>query len=103
MRQLDEKNIDLRLIDTYNNDIRCFKLTQERGGKMRKWLVDLRGTLTQMEVALRAGMSRGAYSNIENGKRDPSVSTAKKIANALGFDWRLFFEEKCVEKTQKLA
>ncbi|QOT01032.1 helix-turn-helix transcriptional regulator [Brevibacterium sp. JNUCC-42] len=35
-------------------------------------------------------MYRGAYSNIENDKRNQSVSTAKKIAVALNFDWRLF-------------
>ncbi|MCL2575512.1 MAG: helix-turn-helix transcriptional regulator [Defluviitaleaceae bacterium] len=29
---------------------------------------------------------------IENGQRQPSISTAKKIAQTLDFDWKLFFE-----------
>jgi len=70
---------------------------------MRKWLIDLRGELTQEEVASRAGISRGAYSNIENGKRDPSVSMAKRIASVLDFDWMIFFKEDCVETKQKPA
>lgn len=70
---------------------------------MRKWLIDLRGGLTQEEVAFKAGISRGAYSNIENGKRDPSVSMAKRIAAALNFDWNIFFKDVCVDSKQKLA
>ncbi|MBO8164513.1 MAG: helix-turn-helix transcriptional regulator [Brevibacillus sp.] len=70
---------------------------------MRKWLVEMRGELTQEQVAKQIGISRGAYSNIENGKRDPSVSMAKRIASVLGFDWMLFFQDDCVETKQKPA
>lgn len=70
---------------------------------MRKWLIEIRGDLTQEEVANLAGMHRGAYSNIEIGRRNPSVDAAKRIAKALGFDWKLFFEEKCVEMKQRTA
>lgn len=59
----------------------------------RKWLVEKRGKLTQSQVALLANISRSAYSNIERG-RGLSVPLAKKIASALKFDWKLFFEEK---------
>jgi transcriptional regulator with XRE-family HTH domain len=33
------------------------------------------------------------YSVVETGERKPSVKTAKKIANAFGFDWTKFFED----------
>ncbi len=49
--------------------------------------------LTCQHVATQVGISRSAYSNIENGKRRPSVDTAKKIAAVLGFDWTRFFDE----------
>ena len=58
----------------------------------RKWLIEKRGKLTQAQVAVLSGISRSAYSNIENG-RGLSVTIAKKIASALKFDWKLFFEE----------
>lgn len=66
----------------------------------RKWLVDIRGKLTQEQVAQLAGISRSAYSNVEHG-RGLSVRLAKKIANALHFDWNLFFEEKRFVSNQK--
>lgn len=68
---------------------------------MREWLIRQRGTLRQADVARLAGMSRGGYANIESGKRDPSVKLAKRIAMALGFDWRLFFGLDAVEVKQK--
>ncbi|HEX5928295.1 MAG TPA: helix-turn-helix transcriptional regulator [Solirubrobacterales bacterium] len=39
--------------------------------------------LTQEEVASRSGVQAGEISRIENGKRDPQVSTLEKIAAAL--------------------
>lgn len=68
----------------------------------RKWLVDIRDSkgLTQEQVALLAGISRSAYSNVERGK-GLSVPLAKKIAKALGFDWQIFFDEKCAVSKQK--
>lgn len=64
---------------------------------MREWLQKKRGDLTQEQVARTIGISRGAYANIENGKRDPSVSTAKKIAAVLDFEWQYFFDEESVD------
>ena len=49
---------------------------------------------SQAEVAEDIGISRAAYSNIENGKRRPSVEVAKRIATVLGFDWTRFYEEE---------
>lgn len=62
---------------------------------MRQWLVDIRNTkeLTQDQAATLSGISRSFYSEIENGTKDPSVKTAKKIARALGFDWTIFFKD----------
>ena len=60
--------------------------------KERTWLIKKRGNLTQGQVAILSGISRTAYSNVENG-RGLSVKLAMKIASALKFDWKLFFEE----------
>lgn len=62
---------------------------------MRDWLVSLRIVkgFTQNEVATKCGISRSYYSGIENGTRNAKPSTAKEIANVLGFDWTIFFEK----------
>ena len=39
--------------------------------------------LTQAEVATRAKISQPSYSNIENGKKNPKLTTIQSIANAL--------------------
>lgn len=65
----------------------------------RQWLIEKRGRLTQGQVAILAGISRSAYSNVESG-RGLSVELAKKIASALKFDWKLFFETKRFETNQ---
>lgn len=59
------------------------------------WLktVRLEANLTQDDVAKNAGIARGAYANIENDERRPSVEVAKRIAAVLGFEWTRFFEE----------
>jgi transcriptional regulator with XRE-family HTH domain len=69
--------------------------SKKRGDNMKErlWLIELRGNLTQVQVAQLSGISRSAYSNIERG-RGLSVKLAKKIASALHFDWKIFFEEK---------
>lgn len=46
---------------------------------------------SQEEVAHAAGISRAAYTNIENGKRRPSPEVAQKIAKFLKFNWTWFF------------
>lgn len=48
--------------------------------------------MTQDDVAKEAGIARPYYTMIEQGKRRPSPEVAKKIANALDFDWTLFYE-----------
>lgn len=39
---------------------------------------------SQKQVANAAGISQPTYSNIENGKRNPTLKTLRKIAEALG-------------------
>jgi transcriptional regulator with XRE-family HTH domain len=50
---------------------------------------------SQEEIAASAGISQQYYSFIESGARGKKlpVITAKKIANALGFDWQDFYRE----------
>lgn len=60
-----------------------------------KWLKEARQArrLTTYEVAAKAGISQGYYSQIENGARNVSVPIAKKIAAVLLFDWTAFFRD----------
>lgn len=60
----------------------------------REFLVSIRGNKTQSEVAIASDLSRSMYTQIETGDRTPSVPTAKRIAEVLGFDWILFFEDE---------
>lgn len=39
---------------------------------------------TQQEIADRLGISRGAYANLENGKREPDIATLIFIADLYG-------------------
>ncbi len=47
--------------------------------------------LTQQEMADEVGVSRQYYNDIENGKRQPSVTIAKKIGEVLEVEWTIFF------------
>lgn len=48
--------------------------------------------LSQSKLAKRVGVSTQAISNIENGRAKPSVETAKKLGDELGFPWWQLFE-----------
>lgn len=62
---------------------------------MRNWLVTIREShsVSQKAVAESVGIAQPSYCNIEKGKNRPSVETAKRIAQVLGFEWTRFFEE----------
>jgi putative transcriptional regulator len=45
--------------------------------------VRLRASLTDAELARRAGLERASYTNIENGHKRPSLVTALRIARVL--------------------
>jgi putative transcriptional regulator len=68
--------------------------------KSRGWLTRLRGDRTHQQVADMAGIDRSFYTQIESGVRNPSVTTAKKIAEALDFNWTLFFDKNSGERQQ---
>lgn len=57
------------------------------------WLIERRKRkgYSQCQLAKETGLSQQLISKIESGAY-PSVSTAKKIANILEFEWTLFFE-----------
>lgn len=65
--------------------------------KKRQWLIDIRGSKTQEDIAKEAKIARSYYAQIELGTRNPSVTMAKKIAATLGFDWTIFFADKGCE------
>lgn len=62
---------------------------------MRIWLKVLRMEhgMTSGAVAKAAQISQPVYSQIENGHKNPSVASAKRIAAVMGFDWTRFFED----------
>lgn len=56
-------------------------------------MIRLNKNLSQKEVGEKSGISESFYCLIENGERQPSVTTAKKIANVLEFEWTKFFDK----------
>ncbi|MEK7589258.1 MAG: helix-turn-helix transcriptional regulator [Patescibacteria group bacterium] len=40
--------------------------------------------MSQGDISRKLGMDRGYISGVENGKRNPTVATVEKLANALG-------------------
>lgn len=63
---------------------------------MRNWLIETRKNSgrSQYKIADSAGVAQSTYAQIETGTRNPSVTTAKKIAAVLGFEWTKFFDEE---------
>lgn len=49
--------------------------------------------LTQEQLAEQCHLVRQTICEIERGVNRPSVQTAKRIAEVLGFDWTEFFDE----------
>lgn len=54
--------------------------------------IRLEKRFTQENVAKQCNISRPLYSQIEAGLKSPGHINAKKIAQLLGFDWTMFFE-----------
>lgn len=57
--------------------------------------------LNQSDVAKLVGCSNQYYNMVENGKRKPSVTTAKEIARVLKVDWTIFFKDEINQKLKK--
>ncbi|MEJ7508532.1 transcriptional regulator with XRE-family HTH domain [Staphylococcus simulans] len=43
-----------------------------------------RMNITQSELATKMGISQSYLSDIENGRKNPSIKTVKKLADSLG-------------------
>lgn len=56
-------------------------------------LIDARTSqnITQKDLSLKTGIPQADISRIENGTRNPSLSTLKKLAQGLGMQLRLEF------------
>ena len=65
----------------------------ERRERMDNKLKDIRikRNLSQDQLAKIAGVTRASISRYENGKRNISIETAKKIATAINVDWTSIF------------
>lgn len=63
---------------------------------MRAWLRKARDEkdLTQQQLGDIVGVDITSIGKYELGERRPSPEVAKKIAQALGFDWTRFYEDK---------
>lgn len=48
--------------------------------------------LSQKDTAAKVGISQPAYCDIEHGKNNPTIKTAKSIAEVLGIEWTALFE-----------
>jgi len=70
---------------------------------MRAWLKERREHMgkTQEEIAEAAGITRPAYTMIEAGSRNPSVSMTRKIGTVMNLDWTIFFEDQGNDTTQR--
>ena len=51
-------------------------------------------SITQKQLSSITGISQGDISKIENKNANPSLRTLKRIANALGKEIKITFEEK---------
>ncbi|WP_270999021.1 helix-turn-helix transcriptional regulator [Listeria seeligeri] len=72
---------------------------------MRTWLKKLREEkgLTQLELAELSNVERTTYASIEQGRRNPSVANAMRIAEVLDVEWTIFFDQKVRVSTQSLT
>ena len=85
--------------DTEESDqpIAWEELAKDRIAKYKKSGLVLRGmryreNMSQKNLAKLSGVSQNEISKIENGKRTVGEKVAKRIAEALNFDYRLLIE-----------
>ncbi len=71
-------------------------MREEKGMDMEQTMVELRRKLniTQEELAVKIGVSKGAIGMYETGKRTPSLNRAKQIAQFFGVP----LEDLCFHK-----
>lgn len=57
--------------------------------------------LSQIELSLRSGLSQSFLANLEKGKKQPSVCTIIKIADALEMNVQDFFPQTIKQETKQ--
>ncbi len=50
--------------------------------------------MSQVDLATKVGVKPNAISQYESGVRSPKIKIGKKIAEVLGFDWKLLYEDE---------
>jgi len=58
------------------------EISKKFGENLRK--IRLEKKMSQGDICRALGVDRGYISNLETGKRNPTLSTIKRIADALG-------------------
>ena len=58
------------------------KISEQLGKNMKR--IRTKKKMSQGDIARALEVDRGYISNIENGKKNPTLATVAKIANALG-------------------
>ena len=58
------------------------KISAQLGQNMKR--IRVKKKMSQGDIARALEVDRGYISNIENGKKNPTIATIQKLANALG-------------------
>ena len=58
------------------------KISERLGKNMKR--IRAKRKMSQGDIARALEVDRGYISNIENGKKNPTIATIQKLANALG-------------------
>ncbi|OHA27243.1 MAG: DNA-binding protein [Candidatus Taylorbacteria bacterium RIFCSPHIGHO2_02_FULL_46_13] len=58
------------------------KISEQLGKNMKR--IRAKKKMSQGDIARALEVDRGYISNIENGKKNPTIATIQKLANALG-------------------
>ena len=58
------------------------KISEQLGKNMKR--IRAKKGMSQGDIARALEVDRGYISNIENGKKNPTLATIQKLANALG-------------------
>ena len=68
--------------------------TQLKGVVERIRIIRMRKSMSQLELSLQANLSQSFLACVESGKKQPSVMTLLRIANALKVSPALFFSDE---------
>ena len=58
------------------------KISEQLGKNMKR--IRAKKNMSQGDIARALEVDRGYIGNIENGKKNPTIATIQKLANALG-------------------